>query len=103
MRARGILGVVWDLETGTFLLVSQWLVGKRMAVLPIVSVRWHPRHPDSDSRDRIHDVSRNVCPSGINTSARCEVGAKRGRRDRRTRIALPKVEPHRACSDGTET
>jgi hypothetical protein len=84
-------------------IVSQRVVGIRMAVPPIVGVCWHPRHPDRNSRNRVHDVSRDVCPSGIDTSTRCEVGTEWGRRQGRGSIMLPKVKPHRARSDGTET
>jgi hypothetical protein len=83
-------------------LVSQWLVGVRIAVLPIMSVRWHSGHPYRNSGDRINDVSRNVCPSGIDTPARCEVGTEWGCRHGRTSITLPEVEPHRGRSDGTK-
>lgn len=63
-RARRIhLGVIWDFETRTTLLISKRVVGIRVAVLPIVSVGWHPRHPDRNSSDWVHDVSCHVCPS----------------------------------------
>lgn len=73
-----------------------------MAVIPIVSVGWHSGHPDCDTGDRIHDVSCDICPRGINTSGR-EVSAEWGRRDRRSSIMLSEVKPHRARPDGTET
>ena len=101
-RAR-CFGIVWNSRTRSVLLVLQWVVGVRAAVLPFMGVCRHPGHPDRNSNYRVHDVSRNVCPSGINTSTTCEVGTKRGCRHGRTWDALPEVEPHRARSDGTET
>jgi hypothetical protein len=97
--------VVDELSWGsqTCHLVSQWVVGIRVAVLPIMRVRWHPGHPDRNSSDRIYDVSRNVCPSGIDASIRCEVGAERSCRQRRINITLAELEPHRSCSGGTKT
>jgi hypothetical protein len=92
---------IWGPESDS--IVSQRVVGIRMAVPPIVGVRWHPGHPDRNSSNRVHDVSRNVCSSGIDTSTCCEVGTEWGRRQGRGSIMLPKVKPHRARSDGTET
>jgi hypothetical protein len=54
-------------------------------------------------RDRIYDVSCNVCPRGIDASIRCEVGAERSCGRRRTTITLAEVEPHRTRSRGSET
>ena len=100
-HADGRENVVSRLEVGSISLVSQRIVRVRMTVIPIVSVGGHSGHPDRNTSDRIHNVSRDICPRRINTSGR-EVSAEWGRRHRSS-IMLFEVKPHRARSDGTET
>ena len=72
-------------------------------VLPIMSVRWHPGHPDRNSDDRVYDISCDVRPSRVDGSVHREEVAERSYGWRRTPITLTEVESHRSRSSGTKT